>query len=467
MRTIITLICVGFSSYLFGYAPIDTLPQGSRVSLLVNNSVGSPLSINSDQLFPPASTLKIITALAAKLELGDNFRFKSQLESKDNDIIVRFSGDPTLTTKNLDDLFKRISQQGMSSIKGNIWLNNGIFTGYERAVGWPWDILGVCYSAPSSAITLDGNCVQASIYTNVDGTTRVYVPEHQPITVRTTAITVSKDEQKERQCQLELLTSDNNTYHLSGCLTEMKKPLPLKFAVQETQAYTESVIRRLLAKHQISFNGQIAKHNDIQGKIVASHASIPLNEMLDTMLKKSSNLIADNITKTLGSRFYSQAGSFNNGTEAIKQIIFSNSGIDLSDAQLADGSGLSRNNRITARNMSRVLDYIWKNDSTLNLMKMLPKSGETGTLKYRKSMQKPSIKGYMQAKSGSVYGTYNMAGYVLDENGRPKSIFVQFISDYFPNKEEKESNSLPSVYRFEQAFYRDLIKLSPKSSSLP
>ena len=69
--------------------------------------------------------------------------------------------------------------------------------------------------------------------------------------------------------------------------------------------------------------------------LVASHHSEKLPELLDTMLKKSDNLIADNLTKTLGATFYVQPGSFNNGTEAIKQILLTKANIDLSKAQLA------------------------------------------------------------------------------------------------------------------------------------
>jgi len=467
MRLLIALLCAGLSNNLFAYAPIEKLPKGSRVSLSVINTTGTPLSINANQLFPPASTLKIITALAAKLELGDEFKFETRIESKNNDIIIRFSGDPTLTSRDLDNLLAALSNRGIRNIQGNIWLNNGIFTGYERGVGWPWDILGVCYSAPSSAITLDRNCVQASLYSNKNGATRVHVPKHQPIVVTTNAITVSKEEQKEKQCQLELITSRNNHYQLSGCLVQQKKPLPLKFAVQETKAYTEATIRTLLKKHRITFNGSIALSNNIQGTAIVSHSSASLRVLLNTMLKKSDNLIADNITKTLGARFYSQPGSFTNGTEAIKQIVYSNSGVDLSDAQLADGSGLSRNNRITANDMSKILNYIWKNDASLHLISMLPKSGESGTLKYRKSMREKPIKGHLQAKSGSVYGSYNMAGFTINDSGQPQAIFVQFISDYFPKKGESSTHSLPSIITFEKAFYRDLIKLSPKSNSLP
>lgn len=460
MRHALTLFLAIFSSTAFSYSPLDYLPQGSRVGLEVATVSGQPLALNSEQLFPPASTLKLVTALAAKIELGDSFRFTTEIQQKQNDLIIQFSGDPTLTTHQLEDLIMAAKAKGVTEVKGNILLNNQIFSGYERGVGWPWDILGVCYSAPASAITLDKNCVQASIYTNNDGSTRVHVPAHQPISVASNAITVSETEQKERQCDLELTTADNNRYQLSGCLKKRNKPLPLKFAVQHTDAYAAQVIRQLLKKHAIKFNGLIKASTESGSTVLSRHQSAPLPELLKTMLQKSDNLIADNLTKTLGQRFFVQPGSFNNGTEAIKQIIFSRTGIDLNDAQLADGSGLSRNNRMTAADMNQILRYIWRNDSELQMLKLLPTAGESGTLKYRKSMRKSPVKGHVIAKSGSLYGSYNMAGYTLNSQGEPQASFVQFVTDYYPVERDDEVKVTPPIFLFEQAFYQDLFKLS-------
>lgn len=447
-----------FSTSLIAALPTELLPNGTRLGLSVATASTSAISINTNQLFPPASTQKLVTALAAKLELGGDFRFITTVEKNNNDLILRFSGDPSLNRKDLEGLVIQLKKQGIHNISGNIWLNNSVFTGYERGVGWPWDILGVCYSAPASAVTLDSNCVQASISTERDGHTHVYVPPHQPITVSTQAISVTKEEQKEKQCDLELLTQYNNNYQLSGCLKQQSKPLPLKFAIQNTLAYTDATLRSLLNKHQISFDGNISQSKTQTGKVIASHYSEPLDTLLETMLQKSTNLIADNIVKTLGARFYSQPGSFNNGTEAVKQIIFSNTGIDLSDAQLADGSGLSRNNRMTVQDLAKVLDYIWKNEERLGLIAMLPIAGESGTLKYRKSMRKAPVKDQIQAKSGSVYGSYNMAGFILDKKGHPKASFVQFVSDYYPPKKEELTPSTPAIFQFENALYKQLIK---------
>ena len=205
---------------------------------------------------------------------------------------------------------------------------------------------------------------------------------------------------------------------------------------------------------------------DKSGKstLIASHSSEKLPELLDIMLKKSDNLIADNLTKTLGATFYVQPGSFNNGTEAIKQILLTKANIDLSKAQLVDGSGLSRNNRMTSQTMAQVLRYIWENDQQLNLIEAMPTSGTDGTLKYRQSMRKAPIQGNIIAKSGSLYGSYNMAGFGLDKAGKPNSLFVQFVRDYFPEEPDPEKPVEAPITQFERAFYTDVVEFSQTQS---
>ncbi|WP_420340933.1 serine-type D-Ala-D-Ala carboxypeptidase [Vibrio mexicanus] len=458
-------ITLCFSSVVWANYDTSALPKESRHSLVVKQlaeSKENSIESNSGHFFPPASTLKIITALAATLELDNDHKFETKLLNSGNDWIIQFSGDPTLTTQDLDNIIKTLQERSKGKTIGNIWLDNSAFTGYDRAVGWPWDILGVCYSAPASAISIDGNCVQASIYTQDQGKTRVYVPEHFPIHVSTKAKAVTKEHQESTQCTIELISQPDNFYQLQGCLVEREKALPLKFAIQNPELYTTRVTHSLLNQHgvKISGNVQVGAPKLDNSVTVYTHYSAPLPELLEEMLKKSDNLIADSITKTLGAHFYLQAGSFGNGTEAIKQIIFSRTGIDLGYAQLADGSGLSRNNLLTSQSMASILEYIWKHDEELGLIDLFPRAGESGTLKYRRSMRKEPIKGQIAAKSGSVYGSYNMAGYGLNEKGEPTSLFVQFVADYHPRKKSDGPAVITPITQFETQFYQDVVRYS-------
>ena len=174
------------------------------------------------------------------------------------------------------------------------------------------------------------------------------------------------------------------------------------------------------------------------------------------MLITSDNLIADTLFKTLGRSFFHQSGRFSNGAAAVKQILWSRAGIDLNTAQLADGSGLSRNNRLTLEQLRQVLNYFYHTNQQLSLLSKLPLSGEQGTLKYRPSMRDKSLNSRILAKSGSLYGTHNMAGFVLDKEQQPKLLFIQLVSDYFIPETEKTTVERPIV-DFERSLYRYLI----------
>ncbi|UJF20107.1 D-alanyl-D-alanine carboxypeptidase/D-alanyl-D-alanine-endopeptidase [Vibrio sp. SS-MA-C1-2] len=403
-----------------------------------------------------------MTALAAKLYLGEQFQFQTSLIPLANDDLqLRFSGDPTLTSKDIRKLFSQYKAQYGNEILGDIWLDNSAFSGYQKASGWPWDITGVCYSAPSAAISLDHNCVQGAIYSDnaVGKLTRVHVPDFQPITVTSTAKITAKQENTPQspqpECQLELTPSPDNHYLISGCLQQRKKPLPLKFAIQNTEKYSQFVISRELKSLNIQWRGHFKlgqPHSESINQAITHH-SAPLPELLSVMLKKSDNLYADNITKTIGARFYQQAGTFSNGIAAIKAILQQHH-IDLSNAVIADGSGLSRNNRLTAQQLSDVMSYIYHHDQQLKLIDLLPVSGVSGTLKYRKSINQAPFKGQIQGKSGTIYGSHNLVSIVTSKNGE-KYLVVQLVSNYFPSQPEEPRNW--QLINFEQSLYRSLI----------
>ncbi|MZI92580.1 serine-type D-Ala-D-Ala carboxypeptidase [Vibrio sp. CAIM 722] len=442
----------------------DQLTPHARYAFQVQNiTSGETLfAQRNGDYFPPASTQKIFTALAARLELGEHFVFTTQLLKHQQDYVIRFSGDPTLNTIDLKQLLSHLKQSGIRTIRGDIWLDNSIFTGFEKAVGWPWDSLGVCYSAPSSAINLDHNCIPAALYTEKNGKTRLHIPPQYPIHVFNNAVAVSADEQQQQHCDLDLTATATNQYQLSGCLVTRTSPMPLKFAVQDTSRYTKRIVYKLLNQLGIELKGtiHIGKAPFKKRQILAEHQSAPLSELLSIMLKRSDNLIADTLTKTLGHRLFTQPGSYRNGVQAIQTIINQHTGISFADEQMVDGSGLSRDNRVNIATMQAVLRYIALHDASLHLIEKLPVAGVSGTLKYRRSMLVPSVKGKLAAKSGSLYGTYNMVGFVLNKQGKPTRSFVQYVTDYFPTDENDKEEPLKDspLNQIEEQYYQQLLK---------
>ncbi|MDD1783901.1 serine-type D-Ala-D-Ala carboxypeptidase [Enterovibrio sp. ZSDZ35] len=461
------LFIVIFLSFNVRAVPVDAveamLPPGSQLALLAIDAKTQKqvINIDSDTLLPPASTQKVVTALASSLYLPEDFRFETTVLRSGKDIVFRFGGDPTLKRKDLQLLISALKARGIRQITGDVWLDDSIFTGYQRAIGWPWDILGVCYSAPSSAITLERNCVQGSIYSEEGKRlTRVFVPEHQPVSVSTDALAVNKETQKSLHCDLELHYDNNNHYQLSGCLPYRKNPLPLKFAVQNPELYVADVLEEELKRAAIVVKGKIRIGSPAGTEVfIAKHTSAPRDDLLKIMLKRSDNLIADNLLKTIGHRYYQQPGSFSNGAAAIKSILKENAGINLHNAVLVDGSGLSRNNRMTAQQIMDVIAYVYQHPAS-GIQAMLPISGIDGTLKYRNSVRYSPLKTRLAAKTGSLYGSYNLAGILKNQQGKDVLV-VQLVTNYhIAESEDRPSKVASPITQFERELYQALFTSS-------
>ena len=439
------------------------LPAGSQLSLSIydTSSKKSILKIDDDILLPPASTLKMATAIATTLAFPKDFTFNTKVYQSDHNIIFKFGGDPTLTRKDIKKLLKTIKNAGITNIKGDILLDGTVFSGYEQAIGWPWDILGVCYSAPSSAISLDNNCVQASIYSDKKKKlTRVFFPPHHPVSISSEVIAVSKEEQKVRLCDIQLHYSQVNIHKLSGCLAYRNAPLALQFAIQNPTKYAQDILKTEIKNARIKFQGDI-KTGELNknSKLIATHSSEPRNALLNIMLKDSNNLVADNLMKMIGHNYYKQPGTFSNGAMAMKKILKEKANIDLTTAVITDGSGLSRNNRITAAQLIEIISFFYSKKGE-HLVKMLPVSGVDGTLKYRHSVRYPPLKETLKAKTGSLFGSHNLAGIFTNEKGRDLLV-VQLVSNYHPAETGKEIEpSQTPITLFEKGFFQALYNSS-------
>jgi D-alanyl-D-alanine carboxypeptidase/D-alanyl-D-alanine-endopeptidase (penicillin-binding protein 4) len=437
-------------------ADFAALPSGAEASLMVMDlkSNKTLYSYHEETLRPPASVQKLVTALAARLELGADYRFSTDIETRGNDVIFRFSGDPSLRTDDIRKLVEKLKHE-TSIIRGNLYLNGAVFDEFELADGLPWDNLGVCYSAPSSTMSLDDNCAVAKmIYTDNQQTKIDFqVSRDAPITIHQHLDLT--DGLEKRYCKFKLMANDHNEYTLGGCLGRNKIPRFLNFAIQNTELFVAEVIRRELKHAGIELQGKIIRNDRASGKIVAHHESESLMVLLDEMLKDSDNLIADNLLKMVGRHYFSEAGGFDNGVAAVKAILKDKAGIDLDNAMLADGSGLSRNNRITASQVIAVLSYIVSHPE-LKLLDAMAESGKSGTLRYRYSLRTDALKGKVRGKTGSLYGTYNLAGILTTQSGR-HLLFVQMVTNY--HHPEYHRHDKREIRRFERKLYQSLYSI--------
>ncbi|MCG9756575.1 D-alanyl-D-alanine carboxypeptidase/D-alanyl-D-alanine-endopeptidase [Shewanella insulae] len=377
---------------------------------------------NADTLLLPASTQKLLTAVAAQRVLGDEFHFISQFSSKavhtsgklNGDLYLSFSGDPTLTTDDLRAMIKALKDSGIHTIRGNLLLV-GQDREQTRAPGWVWDDLGICYAAPVSRFIVNQNCVKGQLKPKLaSNASRLSFPRYLPIKVSTTA--VFDKTQKKPFCELNLARLPDNHYHISGCYPG-DKPLNLAIAVDDPELYAKQMLTRMFKSANIQIKGDVAiAHQPPYGlRPLVTHRSAALSELLSTMLLDSDNLIADSLFKAVGAHYYKVPESFNAGAKAVKEIL-TTEGIDLTHSQIIDGSGLSRYNLISAKQLAQTLSLIAKDDNLNSLKELLPIAGISGTLTYKRGFRRPPLMQKVAAKTGSMQGVDNLAGFLTLED---------------------------------------------------
>jgi D-alanyl-D-alanine carboxypeptidase len=147
-----------------------------------------------------------------------------------------------------------------------------------------------------------------------------------------------------------------------------------------------------------------------QGDLVASENSPTIAEILDWTLLWSDNLLAERLA-----RLSAQAAGYplnDKGVDKVFHLLLDHFQIDSSKLVVADASGLSKQNRITAQMMAELLYKMHKEEKFAPVYASLPVGGVSGTLRNRFITTAPSAVGLIRAKTGTLNGTATLAGFV-------------------------------------------------------
>ena len=140
-----------------------------------------------------------------------------------------------------------------------------------------------------------------------------------------------------------------------------------------------------------------------------------IDQVLMRMLKESDNLYAESMFYQIGAASGNQPATAHSARNVMNRLI-EKVGLDPKRYNIADGSGLSLYNYVTAELEVRMLRYAFKNNNIyLHLHPSLPQAGTDGTL--RKRMTSPFTQGNVYAKTGTLSGISSLAGYCTAANG--------------------------------------------------
>ncbi len=408
---------------------IASLPRGTVSSVVVKELDSGKLLFAKDatQNLIPASVLKVLTATVAYDVLGSDFRFATRITGRRTagknrslkDVMLSFSGDPSLTRAHVSGMLAAIKKQGFREIDGNIWLDGDTYKGYPRAEGVVWNDLGICFAAPVSAIILNHNCFYARLKPAKEIGKKAVIEYDQPgwfLKVDNRIVTQNHAEAKTENCKLKAWPSFDQEYRLEGCLALDASPMKLAFSVNNLERSLKKFVLSALKKEGLVLKGRVVlgRPDKSLSYLLAEHFSAPLPELLKPVLERSDNLYADTLLKAVGAKVSGNEGSYETGIKALRQVL-ETKGVELDAAYLVDGSGLSRYNQISASSIAKVLVLAWK------------QWGQESPWLSERTLQDRWY------KTGTMHGVSSVGGYVFPENGSPL-VFVVMLNGLVPGQ---------------------------------
>jgi serine-type D-Ala-D-Ala carboxypeptidase/endopeptidase (penicillin-binding protein 4) len=389
---------------------------------------------DANHLFLPASTMKLFTATAALAALGPDYRFNTRMMTNsqtmtkgtlNGNLWFVFNGDPSFTRKNLQTMIASLKKDGISHIKGRVFLDANRFDQVNYAPGWIWDDLSYAYAAPVNGAILNENKFTLTLTpAKTSGFATQLTTPHLPQSIVRFKNTLPTLTTYNPHCVVAIYQHQDNHYWVNGCYLKAWGTQHRSLAITDPRTYARILIRDDLKKSGITYRGKITNRTaPANANELGFHSSKPLRILITHMLKKSDNLYADSLFKTLGATYFKTQGTWQNGAKALVSILGKDTTINFDHSLITDGAGLSRYNLITPRQLSKLLYFGYHDmDIEPELLTALPIAGYDGTLTYRMSrLKKPRV---VRGKTGTMNGVSALAGFLSNS---PKHVLSYVI----------------------------------------
>ncbi len=384
----------------------------------------------------PASSQKVITTIAALNILGRAHRFETYLEydgtlAKDSvvtgHLYIRGTGDPTIGSLRMDSIpydsllrtwARQVKEKGITTIKGHLIADASAWEDYATVGSWNWDDIGQYYGAGASALNIHEN-MYTLYYSSTSARAKIdsVRPEIEGMTVwNDVTVGGSGDE-------AYIYGGPDDYYrYVTGTIPANRKGYAVDGSMPDPPLFLALEFKRILGEEGITVLGQATTVYALKRagipvnptrRLIYTHRSHPLSEIVYHTNMKSHNLFAESLLKAVGKKQTGE-GSRSAGAKAIEQY-YSLAGIPMDGMHVEDGSGLSRLNYFTPETMCRILVHEMQQDSWSEFLQSLPIAGKTGTLKTY--ADNTTAEGKIQAKSGSMYKVRSYSGYVRSKSG--------------------------------------------------
>ncbi|MBX3660451.1 MAG: D-alanyl-D-alanine carboxypeptidase/D-alanyl-D-alanine-endopeptidase [Ramlibacter sp.] len=402
------------------------------VTLLVTDADGKAparLSHRTDVPFNPASVMKLVTTYAALDQLGPAFAWRTPVYVDgpvrdgvlQGNLYLRGQGDPKLVVERLWLLLRRVQGLGIHRIAGDIVLDHGAF-----------DV------APQDPGRFDGeplrpyNAAPDALLVNYKSVVMTFVPDRTAASAAVQAepplagvqfpssVAMAVGDCGDWRGTLKADFGDPLRVRFNGSFPAAcgEKVWPLAYV--DPSAYAARAVAGLWAQLGGTLTGQVRDGSVPAGLTPALEAqSPPLAEVVRDINKYSNNVMAQQLFLTLSLQ-QKGLGTLAGSRELLAQWWHERLG-DVPAPVMDNGSGLSRDARITARSLGRLLQLAWASPLMPELASSLPISGVDGTLRRSRSAATAHL------KTGSLRDVAGVAGFVLGASGR-RHVLVALVN---------------------------------------
>jgi len=404
--------------------------NGSNVAVAVHVrelESGAPLAaVQAERSLTPASNMKLLTCAAALVLLGPDWKFETPFEARgevsggrlSGDLIARAGGDPMYIADSdgsldpwLDDLAAQLRTAGIERVSGALVLDEGTFRTPEPGPGWPSkDDLWQEYCALSGGFSANAGCLQANIRpTQVGARAEVRVrPRHHGLERVGTVTTKSS---KKLNIGVE---ARRGRVVVRGDMPKSTSSYQPRFAYPDPVDLFGHAFVGGLGARGIEIAGGYRRERDTPAGERVALLTSTLASMMGPILGDSNNSVADQLFFSTGLAQFG-AGTREKGQAAVVKAL-EELGLAPAGYKQADGSGLSRDNRVTAEQLTALIRAVLARDGGELYRDALPIAGRTKKLARR--MRGTSAEGRVRAKTGWINGASSLSGVAECKNGR-------------------------------------------------
>jgi D-alanyl-D-alanine carboxypeptidase/D-alanyl-D-alanine-endopeptidase (penicillin-binding protein 4) len=374
-------------------------------------------SRNANNAILPASNMKIITTAAALKYLGANYEYKTRVGLCGDTLVVIGSGDPLLCDKStdekhgrgagwlFDDIAAKLKQNGVSRIK-DIVIDTTVFADEPTHPNWPKGQLNQWYACEVCGLNHNDNCIVITVE-NTGGKINIVVEPKSDFLTIINNVTPTAD--RKNSAVGAYRNQEPNKIVIKG--TCYKQEGPFDVAIQRPAVFFMGLLAENLAKSGIAVDGQLlekAMDANCDYKSIAEY-NTPISDCLARSNKNSLGLAAESLLKTISANANPGkiGGNWAGGRELVAKYLME-LGIDKQEFNIDDGSGLSRENRLSANVITKVLLDVYRGRDWELYKSSLAVAGEDGTIgKYFKEQK---YRGKILGKTGYIAGVKSFSG---------------------------------------------------------